>query len=48
MSLAVREALGIVDEQLHERHEPIFSDGSPIGLRLVRVLSDGIREEYRG
>jgi hypothetical protein len=46
MSLAAREELGIVDEQLHERHEPIFSGGIPIGSRVVRVLSDGIREEY--
>lgn len=46
MSLAAREALGIVDEQLHERHEPIFSGGIPIGSRVVRVLSDGVREEY--
>jgi hypothetical protein len=46
MSLAAREALGIANEQLHERHEPIFSGGIPISSRVVRVLSDGIREEY--
>lgn len=46
MSLAAREALGIADEQLRERHEPIFSGGIPVGSRIVRVLSDGIREEY--
>jgi len=46
MSLAAREALGIADEQLRERHEPMFSGGIPIGSKLVRVLSDGIREEY--
>ncbi len=46
MSLAAREALGIADEQLRERHEPIFSGGIPIGSKVVRVLSDGIREEY--
>jgi len=46
MSLAAREALGIADEQLHERHEPIFSGGIPVSSRVVRVLSDGIREEY--
>jgi len=44
MSLAAREELGIADEQLHEQHEPIFSGGIPIGSRVVRVLSDGIRE----
>lgn len=46
MSLAAREALGIANEQLHERHEPIFSGGIPVGSKVVRVLSDGIREEY--
>jgi hypothetical protein len=46
MSLMAREALGIADEQLHELHEPIFSGGIPVGSRVVRVLSDGIREEY--
>lgn len=46
ISSAAREALGIADEQLHERHEPIFSGGIPVGSRVVRVLSDGIREEY--
>jgi hypothetical protein len=46
MSLAAREELGIADEQLQERHEPIFSGGIPMGSRVVRVLSDGIREEY--
>jgi len=46
MSFAAREALGIADEQLHERHEPVLSGGIPVGSRVVRVLSDGIREEY--
>lgn len=46
MSLAAREALGIADEQLRERHEPIISGGIPVGSKVVRVLSDGIREEY--
>lgn len=46
MSMAARDALGIADEQLHERHEPVFSGGIPIASRVVRVLSDGIREEY--
>jgi hypothetical protein len=46
MSFAAREALGIAEEQLHHRHEPIFSGGIPVGSRVVRVLSDGIREEY--
>jgi len=46
MSLAAREALGIADEQLYDRHEPIMRGGIPIGSRVVRVLSDGIREEY--
>lgn len=46
MSFAAREALGIANEQLQERHEPVFSGGIPVGSRVVRVLSDGIREEY--
>ena len=46
MSLEAREALGIADEQLRERHEAVFSGGIPIGSKVVRVLSDGIREEY--
>lgn len=46
MSLAARKELGIADEQLHERHEPVFSGGIPIASKVVRVLSDGIREEY--
>ncbi len=46
MSAAAREALGIADEQLRERHEPIFNGGIPVSSRIVRVLSDGIREEY--
>jgi hypothetical protein len=46
MSLVAREALGITHEQLHERHEAIFSGGTPVGSKVVRVLSDGIREEY--
>lgn len=46
MSAAAREALGIADEQLRERHEPIIQGGIPVGSRVVRVLSDGIREEY--
>ncbi len=46
MSLTAREVLGITNEQLRERHEPVFSRGIPISSRVVRVLSDGIREEY--
>lgn len=46
MSDTARKALGIADEQLHERHEPIIQGGIPVGSRVVRVLSDGIREEY--
>jgi len=46
MSPVAREALGIADEQLHERHEPTFIGGIPVGWTVVRVLSDGIREEY--
>ncbi|MGB7024903.1 MAG: hypothetical protein WBD73_13975 [Candidatus Acidiferrales bacterium] len=46
MSLAARDALEITEEQLHDRHEPIMRGGIPVGSRVVRVLSDGIREEY--
>jgi hypothetical protein len=46
MSQTARRTLGIAGEQLRERHEAIFSGGIPVGSKIVRVLSDGIREEY--
>jgi len=46
MSLNAREELGIAHEQRHDRYECVTQDGTPIGFRAKRVLSDGIREEY--
>lgn len=46
MSAPAREALGIAEEQRH-RSVPIFEGGIPVAFGgHVRVLSDGVREEY--
>jgi len=44
MSLKAREELGIAHEQGHERYECVTQNGSPIGFKYKRVLSDAIRE----
>jgi len=46
MSPEGRKELGIADEQVHERHEPIFENNLVVGSKARRVLSDYIREEY--
>ncbi len=46
MSQKAREELGIAEEQATQRHEEIFADNLVVDSKPVRVLSDGIREEY--
>jgi hypothetical protein len=47
MSRKARTELGIAEEQKNGRYECIIGeDGTPMGFKSKRVLSDRIREEY--